>query len=96
MNLLEAREVTKFARDHALNHGPILIEFETYRYFGHSMSDPGTAYRTREEIKSVQDTQDPIEFFAKFLIEQKLMTEADIKVTRVTKVHYSLSFQFRE
>ncbi|XP_015122099.1 pyruvate dehydrogenase E1 component subunit alpha, testis-specific form, mitochondrial [Diachasma alloeum] len=82
MNLLEVREVCKFARDHALKSGPIILEFETYRYFGHSMSDPGTAYRTREEIKGVQESQDPIELFIKFSIDQQLMTEPEVAELR--------------
>ncbi|XP_011299437.1 pyruvate dehydrogenase E1 component subunit alpha, testis-specific form, mitochondrial-like [Fopius arisanus] len=78
MNLLEVREVCKFARDHALKKGPIIIEFETYRYFGHSMSDPGTAYRSRDEIKGVQENQDPIELLIKFSVSNNLMTESEI------------------
>lgn len=44
MDVLAVREATKFAREYALNNGPILIEAATYRYHGHSMSDPGTRY----------------------------------------------------
>ena len=45
MNVFTVREVIKFAKNFALNHGPIVLNCDTYRYHGHSMSDPGTTYR---------------------------------------------------
>jgi len=77
---MDVREAVRFSRDYALRNGPIVLEMITYRYFGHSMSDPGYSYRTREEIKAVQSEQDPIMLFSKFLVEKKLMTEKDIEV----------------
>ena len=44
MDVLAVREGTRFAKDYALKNGPILIEVATYRYHGHSMSDPGTRF----------------------------------------------------
>lgn len=55
------REAMKFAKQHAIENGPILIELSTYRYHGHSMSDPGITYRTKDEVQGVRKTRDPIE-----------------------------------
>ncbi len=57
--------------------GPYFIEFMTYRFRGHSMSD-AKGYRTREE-EIEWEKRDPIKIFSKRLIEQGLITEDDIK-----------------
>ncbi len=57
--------------------GPYFIEFMTYRFRGHSMSD-AKSYRTREE-EIEWEKRDPIKVFSKRLIEQNLLTEDDIK-----------------
>lgn len=80
MKLVDIREAIRFGRDYALRNGPIIIEMMTYRYFGHSMSDPGFSYRTREEIKTVQSEQDPIMLLNKLVIGKGLMSEKDVEV----------------
>src|SRR5690242_20283749 len=59
-------------------NGPIILELKTYRYRGHSMSDPAK-YRTREEVQTVREKRDPIEHLSAKLIADKIVTEDDLK-----------------
>ncbi|MEC9342903.1 MAG: pyruvate dehydrogenase (acetyl-transferring) E1 component subunit alpha [Pseudomonadota bacterium] len=58
--------------------GPFLIEMQTYRYRGHSMSDPAK-YRTKDEVQKMRAEHDPIEQVRQRLIESKAATEDDLK-----------------
>ncbi|CAM6085332.1 unnamed protein product [Calypogeia fissa] len=79
MDALAVKQAVKFAKEHALSKGPIVLEFDTYRYHGHSMSDPGSTYRTRDEISGVRQERDPIERIRKLLIAQEIATVAELK-----------------
>lgn len=67
MDVLAVRGAAQVALDWVRgDKGPIIIEFMTYRYRGHSMSDPAK-YRTRDEVQDVREHRDPIEHAAKAL-----------------------------
>lgn len=86
-HLFAVREVMKFAREWCISgKGPICVEFETYRYHGHSMSDPGLAYRSREEIAKVRKERDPIDKVKNIILTNKLATADELKaIERETK-----------
>lgn len=92
MKIVDVREAIRFSRDYALRNGPIVLEMATYRYFGHSMSDPGYSYRTREEIKAMQTEHDPIMLFTKLIIEKGLMTEKDVEVYNSLSHHGNIYY----
>jgi pyruvate dehydrogenase E1 component alpha subunit len=58
--------------------GPTILELKTYRYRGHSMSDPAK-YRTREEVQSVREKRDPLDHYGQKLIERGVMSEDQLK-----------------
>ncbi|MGH6870962.1 MAG: pyruvate dehydrogenase (acetyl-transferring) E1 component subunit alpha [Rhizomicrobium sp.] len=69
------REAVQWCRD---GKGPIILEMKTYRYRGHSMSDPAK-YRTREEVQSVREKRDPIEHFGQKFVQRGGASEDDLK-----------------
>jgi pyruvate dehydrogenase E1 component alpha subunit len=58
--------------------GPVILEMMTYRYRGHSMSDPAN-YRSKEEVAKVRDEQDPISNLKGRLLKQKVLSEGEFK-----------------
>uniref|UniRef100_A0A8C8DQ07 Pyruvate dehydrogenase E1 subunit alpha 1a n=1 Tax=Oryzias sinensis TaxID=183150 RepID=A0A8C8DQ07_9TELE len=63
--------------------GPILMELQTYRYHGHSMSDPGISYRTRDEIQEVRSKSDPISLLKDRLLSNNMASVEELKVIDV-------------
>ena len=59
--------------------GPIILEMKTYRYRGHSMSDPAK-YRTKEEVAEVREKHDPIDMFGAKLVQRGVANENDLKM----------------
>lgn len=80
MDILACYQASKFAKDWCTSgNGPLVLEYETYRYGGHSMSDPGTTYRTREEVQHMRSRNDPIAGLKATLLELDIATEEEIK-----------------
>lgn len=79
MNALAVKVATEMVTNHVRKgNGPFVMEMNTYRYVGHSMSDPGVTYRTREEISAVRAERDPIDKVKSWLFNLKLATEDDL------------------
>jgi pyruvate dehydrogenase E1 component alpha subunit len=79
MDVSAVREAGAKAAEHARSgRGPFILEMKTYRYRGHSMSDPGK-YRTREEIDAVRQHHDPIDHLQGRLEAAGLADEAALK-----------------
>ncbi len=97
MDVLDVYEATKRAADRARADSlPSLIEVRTYRFMGHSMSDPGN-YRTRAEIEKYQE-RDPIKVFVESLKQKNILDDAAFKEIeeRVrTEVEHSIEFAER-
>ena len=79
MDVLAVKEAGLKAAKHCrAGKGPYILEMKTYRYRGHSMSDPAR-YRTRQEVNKVKDEQDPIDLIKQMLLKKKYSTEEKLK-----------------
>ena len=79
MDVLAVKDASERAVAHCRSgKGPYILEVKTYRYRGHSMSDPAK-YRTREEVQKMRSERDPIEQVRDLLLTGKHATEEDLK-----------------
>lgn len=79
MDVLAVQQAGKEAVQHCRDgKGPILLEMKTYRYRGHSMSDPAK-YRSKEEVTNVREHRDPIDMMHKLIVDKKFATEDALK-----------------
>jgi len=80
MDVLAVKAAVKYGKEWTANdNGPLVLEYVTYRYGGHSMSDPGTTYRTREEIQRMRSTNDPIAGLKQKMIDWTVVSEEELK-----------------
>eukprot|EP01083_Nonionella_stella_P119847 358580_1 len=79
MDVLAVREATRFATWHTRNIGPIVMEALTYRYHGHSMSDPGVSYRSPDEVQEVRQKFDPLRKIRGWIIDHEVEQEDQLK-----------------
>lgn len=78
MDVERVREAGLMATEHVrTGKGPILLEIKTYRYRGHSMSDPAK-YRTKDEVDAMKQNADPLERTKKRLLEDFNVNEAEL------------------
>ncbi len=96
MDVLAVREATLRAVERARqNYLPTLLEVRTYRFMGHSMSDPGN-YRTRAEIERHQE-RDPIKLFSASLKEENILSDSEFqKIDEQVKEQVEHAVQFAE
>ena len=79
MDVIAVRTAGDKAADYCrAGKGPYILEIKTYRYRGHSMSDPAK-YRTREEVQKMRAQRDPIEAVRTLLISEKHAIDEEIK-----------------
>ena len=96
MDVLAVREATQRAVERARkDYLPTLLEVRTYRFMGHSMSDPGN-YRTRAEIEKYQE-RDPIKLFSASLLEEKIIDDKALEeIDRKVREEVEDSLKFAE
>ena len=87
--------IARAAKRGRKGEGPTLLNIETYRYKGHSMSDP-QKYRTKDEVSEYQE-KDPITHVKNVLLYNKWMTEEEIKaVEKEVKTDVEEAVRFAE
>lgn len=80
MDVLAMTAGMKYAKDYCLaGNGPFVMELDSYRYMGHSMSDPDVSYRKKDDISSVRAKRDCILNIRQVLLEEGFATEEELK-----------------
>jgi pyruvate dehydrogenase E1 component alpha subunit len=97
MDVLAVRDATVKATEHArAGNGPYILEMNTYRYRGHSMSDPAK-YRTREEVQKMRETRDPIDHVRELLVMGNMADEDEMKaIDKETRAIVQEAAQFAQ
>jgi pyruvate dehydrogenase E1 component alpha subunit len=97
MDIMKVREAAQEAIEPIRSgKGPYFLEIETYRFHGHSMGDP-ERYRKSEEVKCWQEEEDPIGIYHKYLVENKIATQAELDdVEKETTAEVQTAVQFAE
>ena len=81
MDVLTVREVMRYATNWCRSgKGPIIVELDIHRLFGHSMIHPDTGFNSQGELEAAQHYHDPIIHFGRFMTENGLATHDEIKV----------------
>ncbi|XP_057677122.1 pyruvate dehydrogenase E1 component subunit alpha, somatic form, mitochondrial-like isoform X1 [Corythoichthys intestinalis] len=80
MDILCVREATRFASDHCrTGKGPIVMELQTYRYYGHHQLDNESMYRSVDEVDEVRRTRDPISQLEGYIIRNNLAITEELR-----------------
>ncbi|KAJ5105216.1 Pyruvate dehydrogenase E1 component subunit alpha [Penicillium alfredii] len=89
MDVLATKAAVQYGKNYAISgNGPLVFEYVTYRYGGHSMSDPGTTYRSREEIQRMRSTNDPIAGLKQKMLEWGVTSEDELKaIDKAARTH---------
>ena len=96
MDVQEVHQAARVAVEHVRRgNGPVLMELNTYRYRGHSMSDPAK-YRTREEVQGVREKSDPIEMAKAELLKMGVSEDALKDIEKDIRVAVADAADFAE
>ncbi len=97
MDVAQVREAASRAAQWCRDgNGPIILEMKTYRYRGHSMSDPAK-YRSKDEVQKMRAEHDPIDMVRARILDEKWATEDDLKkIDREIKDEVSAAAEFAQ
>jgi pyruvate dehydrogenase E1 component alpha subunit len=89
--LAAGRKAIQWARS---GKGPIILEMKTYRYRGHSMSDPAK-YRSREEVQNIREKRDPIDHYGQKIVARGYVTDDELKaIDKQTRQTVNMAAEF--